>query len=70
MPKYALKRLLSIEIYVLCNSLAMCMDITETYDDMIGLRLLLYMYQAEKPHLGDRVMNVTNSCRHTTKVRN
>ena len=34
---------LSIEIYVLCNSLAMCMDITETYDDMIGLRLLLYM---------------------------
>ena len=25
---------LSIEIYVLCNSLAMCMDITETYDDM------------------------------------
>ena len=33
---------LSIEIYVLYNSLAMCMDITETYDDMIGLRLLLY----------------------------
>ena len=61
---------LSIEIYVLCNSLAMCMDITETYDDMIGLRLLLYMYKAEKPHLGDRVMNVMNSCRHNTKVRN
>ena len=35
---------LSIEIYVLCNSLAMCMDISETYDDM-----------AEKPHLDDRV---------------
>ena len=24
----------SIEMYVLCNSLAMCMDITETYADM------------------------------------
>ena len=46
---------LSIEIYVLCNSLAMCMGITETYDDMIGLRLRLYMCKAEKPHLGDRV---------------
>ena len=33
----------------------MCMDITETYDDMIGLRLLLYMCKAEKTHLGDRV---------------
>ena len=33
----------NIELYVLSNSLAMCMDITETYDDMIGLRLLLYM---------------------------
>ena len=52
------KVLLSIEIYVLCNSLAMCMDITETYDDMIGLRLLLYilyMCKAEKRHLSDRV---------------
>ena len=46
---------LSIEIYVLCNSLAICMDITETSDDMIGLRLLLYMCKAEKHHLGDRV---------------
>ena len=43
---------LSIELYVFCNSLAMCMAITETYDDMIGLRLLLYMFKAEKPHLG------------------
>ena len=34
----------------------MCMDITETYDDMIGLRLLLYMCKAETPHLGDRVV--------------
>ena len=33
----------------------MCMDITETYDDMIGLRLLLYMCKAEKTHLSDRV---------------
>ena len=48
--------LLSIEIYVLCNSLAMYLDITETYDDMIGLRLLLYMcFNAEKTHLGDRI---------------
>ena len=46
---------LSTEIYVLCNSLAMCMDITETYDDMICLRLLLYMCKAEKTLLGDRV---------------
>ena len=55
MLKYALKMPLNIEIYVLCNSLARCMDITETYDDMIGLRLLLYMCKAEKTHLGDRV---------------
>ena len=33
----------------------MCMDITETYDDMIGLWLHLYMRKAEKTHLGDRV---------------
>ena len=46
---------LSIEIYVLCNSLAMCMDITETYDDMIGLRLLLYMCKTEKTYLGAKV---------------
>ena len=46
---------LSIEIYVLCNSVAMCMDVTETYNDMIGLPLFLFMCKAEKPHLGDRV---------------
>ena len=46
---------LSIEIYVLCNTLAMCMDITETYDAMIGLRLLFYMCKAEKTHLHDRL---------------
>ena len=46
---------LKIEIYVLCNSLARCLDITETYDDMIGLRLLLYLCKAEKPHLDDQV---------------
>ena len=46
---------LSIDISVLCNSLAMCMGITETYDDMIGLQLLLYMCKAEKTYLGDRV---------------
>ena len=42
---------IGIEIYVLCNSLTMCI----TYDDMIGLRLLLYMCKAEKTRLGDRV---------------
>ena len=46
---------LSIEIYSLCNSLAMCMDITETYDDMTGLQLLLNMCKVEKTRLGDRV---------------
>ena len=50
-----LKVPLSIEICALCNSLAICNDITETYDDMIGLRLLLYMCKAENTYLGDRV---------------
>ena len=43
-----------IHVYVLCNSVAMCMEIIETYNDMIGLPLLLYMCKAEKPHLTDR----------------
>ena len=51
----AMKSVIGTEIYFLCNSLAMCMDITETYDDMIGLRLLLYMCKTEKTHLGDIV---------------
>ena len=34
MLKYALKMPLSIDVYVVCNSLAMCMDITETYNNM------------------------------------
>ena len=38
-----------------CNSLAICMDITENYDDIVGIRLLLYMCKAEKTHLSDRV---------------
>ena len=33
----------------------MCMDITETYDAMVGLGLLFYMCKAEKTYLGDRV---------------
>ena len=45
--KCAMKSALSIEIYVPCKCLAMCMDITETYDDMRGLRLILYMCKAE-----------------------
>ena len=54
----------------------MCMDITETYDDIIDLRLLLYMRKAVKTHLCDRVeirgllIHLTNSCRHAIKDRN
>ena len=33
----------------------MCMGITETYDDVIGLRLLLYICKAEKTHLDDKL---------------
>ena len=33
------------------------MDITDTYDDMISLRLLLYMCKAEKTPLGDKSWN-------------
>ena len=44
----------NIEIF-LRNILAMYMEITKAYDDMIGLRQLLYMCKAEKPHLNDRV---------------
>ena len=31
------------------------MDISETYDDMVGLWLLMYMCKAEKTYLGDKV---------------
>ena len=33
----------------------MGVEITEIYDDVIGLLLLLYMCKAEKTHLDDRV---------------
>ena len=33
----------------------MCIEMTKTFDDMLGLRQLLYMRKAEKPHLNDRV---------------
>ena len=46
---------LSIEIYVICNSLAMCMDITETYDDMISDHTFTTAFVNEKTHLGVRV---------------
>ena len=46
---------IGIEMYVLCNSLAMCLDIPEIYDDMIGLRQLLCMCMRENTYLGDRV---------------
>ena len=42
-------------IFVLCNISAMCTEITQTYDIMIGLRQLLCMCKAEKTQLNDRV---------------
>ena len=53
---------LSIEIYVRCNNLAICMDITETYDDMIGFRLLLYICTAEKTYSGDKLPFGARTC--------
>ena len=43
------------EIFVLCNSSAMCAEMTKTYMIMIGLRRLLCMYKAEKTKFNDRV---------------
>ena len=43
----------NIEIFVLCNISAMSIEIIETYDDMIGLRQLLYM--CEQSHLNGRI---------------
>ena len=34
----------------------MCTKITKTYDDMIGLRQLLYIFKSEKTHLNDKVV--------------
>ena len=34
----------------------MCTEITKTYDDMIGLRQLLYICKAEKTYLNDKVV--------------
>ena len=42
-------------IFVLYNILAMCTEMTKTYDIMIGLRQLLCMCKAEKTQLNDRV---------------
>ena len=42
-------------IFVLRNISAMCTEITQTYDIMIGLRQLLCMCKAEKTQLNDRV---------------
>ena len=44
---------------------------TKTFDDMIGLRQLLYICKAEKTYLNDKFvigfMCLTNFCRQTTK---
>ena len=42
-------------IFVFCNILAMCTEMTKTSDIMIGLRQLLCMCKAEKTLLNDRV---------------
>ena len=42
-------------IFVLCNISTMCIEMTKTYDIMIGLRQLLCMCKAEKTQLNDRV---------------
>ena len=42
-------------IFVLCNISAMCKEMTQTCDIMIGLRQLLCMCKAEKTQLNDRV---------------
>ena len=34
----------------------MCTKMTKTYDDMIGLRQLLYICKAEKTYLNDKVV--------------
>ena len=61
----------NIEIFFLCNIKAMGVEITETYDDMIGLLLILYMCKAEKTHLDDKVeIRGVMCCRHISKDRN
>ena len=35
----------------------MCMEMTKTYDDGIGLRRLLYICKAEKTPLNNKVVN-------------
>ena len=42
-------------IFVLCNISAMCIEMTKTYDIVIGLRQLLCISKAEKSQLNDRV---------------
>ena len=42
-------------IFVLCNISAMCTEMTQTSDIMIGLRQLLCMCKAEKTQLNDRL---------------
>ena len=34
----------------------MCTELTKTYDDMIGLRQLLYICKAEKTYFNDKVV--------------
>ena len=42
-------------IFVLCNISAMCTEMTEACDIMIGLRQLLCMCKAKKAQLNDKV---------------
>ena len=64
-------------IFGLCNISAMCIEMTKTYDIMIGLRQLLCMCKAEKTQLNDSVpiggfcvQSSKNCCRQSTKDRN
>ena len=34
----------------------MCTEMAKTYDDMIGLRQLLYICKAEETHLNDKAV--------------
>ena len=57
----------------------MCMEMTKTYDDGIGLRQLLYICKAEKTPLNNKVVNggsggggmcLTNCCRQKIRASN
>ena len=58
---------------VLCNIIAIYTEMTKTYDDMTGLRQLLYILRQKKSHLTTSlklgVMSLTYCCSQTIKDR-